>query len=244
MVTAAAREIHDGEVVFVGMRLPLIAFQLAKFTHAPAAVGVFENGIVRDTPSREFLLTMGDPANVVGASMCTRMPVAMALLGRGRVDLGFIGGAEIDRFGNVNSSYIGARTHPRVKLPGSGGACDIATLARRLLVIMVHERHRLRDAVDYVTSPGFLRGREQRRAAGLAGGGPAALITTLGVFGFEAQTGEAVLRSYHPGVTVEQIRQQTGWTLRIAADVSETPTPTDEEVSVIRRLDPEGFWTR
>jgi glutaconate CoA-transferase subunit B len=244
MVTAAAREIRDGEVVFVGMRLPLIAFQLAKFTHAPTAVGVFENGIVRDTPSREFLLTMGDPPNVVGASMCTRMPVAMALLGRGRVDLGFIGGAEVDRFGNVNSSYIGSRAQPRVKLPGSGGACDIASLAGRLLVIMAHERHRLRDAVDYVTSPGFLRGRDQRRAAGLTGGGPAALITTLGVFGFDAATGEAVLRSHHAGVTIEHIREHTGWTLRIAPDVAQTPAPTVEELSIIRRLDPQGFWTR
>ena len=244
MVTAAARAIHDGEVVFVGMRLPLIAFQLAKFTHAPGAVGVFENGIVRETPSSEFLLTMGDPPNVAGASMCTRMPVTMALLGRGRVDLGFIGGAEVDRFGNVNSSYIGSRSHPRVKLPGSGGACDIASLAGRLLVIMSHERHRLCERVDYVTSPGYLRGRDQRRAAGLPGGGPAALITTLAVFAFDAQSGEAVLRSYHPGTSIERIREHTGWPLRVSPDVCETPTPSREELSIIRRLDPKGFWTR
>jgi glutaconate CoA-transferase subunit B len=242
MVAAASREIRDGEVVFVGMRLPLIAFQLAKFTHAPRAVGVFENGIVRETPSTEFLLTMGDPPNVVGASMCTRMPVAMALLGRGRVDLGFIGGAEVDRFGNVNSSYIGGRAHPKVKLPGSGGACDIASLAGRLLVIISHERHRLRDAVDYVTSPGYLRGRDQRRGAGLPGGGPAALITTLAVFGFDAG-GEAVLRSRHPGVTVTHIREHTGWPVPVA-DVPETPAPTADELVIIRRLDPQGFWTR
>ncbi len=244
MVTAAAREIRDGEVVFVGMRLPLIAFQLAKFTHAPRAVGIFENGIVRETPSQEFLLTMGDPPNVVGANMCTRMLGVMALLGRGRVDVGFIGGAEVDRFGNVNSSYIGPRSTPRVKLPGSGGACDIASLAGRLLVIMSHERHRLREAVDYVTSPGFLRGRDQRRAAGLPGGGPSALITTLGVFGFDPETGEAVLHSHHPGVSIDQIREQTGWPLRISSAVRETSTPTSEELGIIRRLDPQGFWTR
>jgi glutaconate CoA-transferase subunit B len=244
MVTAAAREIRDGEVVFVGMRLPLIAFQLAKFRHAPRATGLFENGIVRETPSQEFLLTMGDPPNVVGANMCTRMPVVMALLGRGRVDVGFIGGAEVDRFGNVNSSYIGPRSKPKVKLPGSGGACDIATLAGRLLVIMSHERHRLRDAVDYVTSPGFLRGRNQRRQAGLPGGGPAALITTLGVFGFDPESGEAVLQSHHPGVSVEQIRDQTGWPLRVSDALHETPAPTDEELTIIRRLDPQGFWTQ
>ncbi|MGQ0568846.1 MAG: CoA-transferase subunit beta [Armatimonadota bacterium] len=244
MVAAAAREIRDGDVVFVGMRLPLIAFQLAKLTHAPRAVGLFENGIVRETPTQEFLLTMGDPPNVVGANMCTRMSVVMSLLGRGRVDVGFIGGAEIDRFGNVNSSYIGPRAQPRVKLPGSGGACDIASLAGRLMIIMSHERHRLRDAVDYVTSPGHLRGREQRRAAGLPGGGPAALITTLGVFGFDPDTGEAVLQSYHSGATVDRIREETGWSLRIAPGVRETQPPTLEELQAIRRLDPQGFWTQ
>ncbi len=244
MVVAAAREIRDGDVVFVGMRLPLIAFRLAKLTHAPRAFGVFENGLVRGAPSGEFLYTMSDTPNVVGAHMCTRLPVAMALLGRGRVDVGFIGGAEVDRFGNVNSSYIGPRDRPRVKLPGSGGACDIASLARRLLVVMSHERHRLRTAVDYITSPGYLAGGRDRQAAGLSGGGPAALITTLGVFDFDPLTREAVLRSRHPGVTVERIQEQTGWPLRLAPTVGETPSPTGRELQLIRTLDPQGFWTR
>ncbi len=121
MVVAAAREIRDGDVVFVGMRLPLIAFRLAKMTHAPRAFGVFENGLVRGTPSAEFLYTMSDTPNVVGAHMCTRLSLAMALLGRGRVDLGFIGGAEVDRFGNVNSSYIGSRDHPGSNSPAAAG---------------------------------------------------------------------------------------------------------------------------
>jgi len=244
MVVAAAREIRDGDVVFVGMRLPLIAFRLAKMTHAPRAFGVFENGLVRGTPSAEFLYTMSDTPNVVGAHMCTRLSLAMSLLGRGRVDLGFIGGAEVDRFGNVNSSYIGSRDHPRVKLPGSGGGCDIASLASRLLVIMPHEPHRLRLTVDYITSPGFLAGGDSRGAAGLLGGGPAALITTLGVFDFEPPTREAVLRSYHPGTSVEQIRAQTGWPLRVSPVVTQTPSPTAEELQLIRTIDPRGFWTR
>ncbi len=244
MVAAAAREIHDGDVVFVGMRLPLIAFRLAKLTRAPRAFGIFENGLVRGVPSPEPLFTMSDTPNVVGAHMCTRLPLAMGLLGRGRVDVGFIGGAEVDRFGNVNSSYIGSRDRPKVKLPGSGGACDIASLAKRLLIIMAHERHRLKPAVDYVTSPGYLHGGDDRRARGLPAGGPAALITTLGVFVFDAGTREAVLRSYHPGGSIETIREQTGWPLRVAADVAETPSPSPEELKLIRALDPDGFWTR
>ncbi len=242
MVTAAAREIQDGDVVFVGMRLPLLAFQLAKLTHAPRAAGVFENGVVRLTPCDQFLYTMGDPPNIAAASMCTRLLLVMSLLGRGRVDVGFIGGAEVDRFGNVNSSYIGPPHRPQIKLPGSGGACDIASLARRLVIIMAHEPHRFRQAVDYVTSPGYLRGAAQRRALGLPGG-PAALITTLGVFGFAPESGEAVLRSYHPGVSVREIRAQTGWDLLVAPDVEETPQPTEEDLRLIRRLDPQGFWT-
>lgn len=244
MVAAAAREIRDGDVVFVGMRLPLIAFRLAKHTHAPRAYGIFENGLVRGVPSPEPLFTMSDTPNVVGAHMCTRLSLAMALLGRGRVDVGFIGGAEVDRFGNVNSSYIGPRPRPNVKLPGSGGACDIASLAGRLLIIMAHERHRLKPAVDYITSPGYLRGGDDRRAAGLPEGGPAALITTLGVFEFEAATREAVLRSYHPGVTIDEVRAQTGWPLRVVPDARETPPPSPEELRLIRALDPQGFWTR
>jgi glutaconate CoA-transferase subunit B len=244
MVVAAAREIRDGDLVFVGMRLPLIAFRLAKLTHAPRAFGVFEIGIIRGTPSSEFLYTMGDTPNIVGANMTTHMGHVMALLARGRVDVGFIGGAEVDRFGNVNSSYIGPRERPKVKLPGSGGGCDIASLARRLLIIMSHERHRLRPTVDYITSPGYLGGGSQRAEAGLPGGGPSALITTLGVFDFDPRTREAVLRSYHPGTSVEHIQEKTGWPLRVAPDVRVTRPPAEEELRLIRSLDPHGFWTR
>ncbi len=244
MVTAAAREIRDGDVVFVGMRLPLVAFSLAKLTHAPNAFGLFENGLLRASPSPEFLYTMSDTPNIVGASMCTSLLNVMALLGRGRVDLGFIGGAEVDRYGNVNSSYIGPRQRPRAKLPGSGGAGDIASLAKRLLIIMAHERHRLRTAVDYVTSPGFLGGGAQREQAGLPAGGPKTLVTTLGVFDFDPRTREAVLRSYHPGASLDELRAATGWPLRVAADVGETVPPSSADLTLIRRLDPDGIWTR
>jgi glutaconate CoA-transferase subunit B len=129
MVATAAREIHDGEVVFTGMRLPLIAFALAKESHAPHAVGLFESGIMRDTPARELLYTMCDPPNITGALWTTRMINLMGLLAQGFVNLGFIGGAEVDRYGNLNTSYLGNFQSPTTKLPGSGGAADIASLS-------------------------------------------------------------------------------------------------------------------
>ncbi len=243
MVVAAAREIRDGEVVFVGMRLPLLAFSLARATHAPRAVGLFENGVVRDSPALAFLVTMSDGPNVLGALWCTEMREIMALLQSGRVDLGFIGGAQIDRFGNLNTSYVGA-TGSATRLPGSGGGGDIASLSRRHVVIMAHERRRFVERVDYVTSPGFGEGGDWRRRVGLPGGGPSAVITTLGLFRFDPTTGEMVLVKTHPGVTVAEVATQTGWPLRCAATVTETVVPTAEELEVIRRFDPQGFWTR
>ena len=148
MVVCAAREIHDGEVIFVGMRLPLLAFALAKRTHAPNATGLFENGLVRDTPSAELLFTMGDAPNILGAEWATRTSALMGLLAQGRANLGFVGGAEVDRYGNLNTSRIGDWNKPTVKLPGSGGGADIASLAKRLAVILAHDQRRFREHVD------------------------------------------------------------------------------------------------
>jgi glutaconate CoA-transferase subunit B len=243
MVAQAAREIRDGERVFVGMRLPLIAFVLAKRTHAPNAVGLFELGIVRDQPSPELLYTMGDPPNVSGAVWCARTIDLMGLLQRGEVEAGFIGGAEVDRHGNLNTTAIGEdRTRPTVQLPGSGGGADIASLAHRLIVIMAHDKRRLRERVDFVTSPGYGEGGDWRTRVGLPRGGPSVIITTLGVFRFVK--GEAVLVSHHPGTSVDEIAQNTGWTLTIADDVRETEAPSAAELGIIRAYDPQGFWTR
>lgn len=244
MVVCAAREIRDGEVVFVGMRLPLIAFALAKRTHAPNAIGLFELGLVRDAPSPELLYTMGDPPNILGAEWATRMVNVMGLLAQGSADLGFIGGAEVDRYGNLNTSRIGDWNKPAVKLPGSGGGADIASLAKRLAVILAHDRRRFRERVDFITSPGYGEGGDWRARVGLPRGGPGAVITTLGVLGFDPQTGEALLRSYHPFTTVEHIQANTGWPLRLAPDLAPTPTPTPDELRIIRECDPQGFWTR
>jgi glutaconate CoA-transferase, subunit B len=243
MVAAAAREIHDGEVVFVGMRLPLLAFCLARATHAPRAIGLFENGVVRDSPALAFLVTMSDGPNVAGALWCTEMREIMGLLQAGRVDLGFIGGAQIDRHGNLNTTRVGAPGRV-TRLPGSGGGSDIACLARRHIVIMAHERRRFVPRVDYVTSPGFGDGGDWRRHVGLPGSGPSAVITTLGLFRFDTGTGEMVLAATHPGVRAADVTAQTGWPLRTAPVVAETPPPTAEELVVIRRFDPDGFWTR
>ena len=144
-MTAAAREIRDGELVFVGMRLPILAYGVARGSHAPSARALFECGLMRDEPAAAFLATMGDPPNVTGALWATRMSNVMGLLAQGAVDLGFIGGAEVDRFGNLNTSYIGGARRPTTKLPGSGGGADIAILSRRWVTLMSHERRRQRE---------------------------------------------------------------------------------------------------
>ena len=234
MIAAAAREIHDGEVVFVGMRLPLVAFAVAKELHAPAAVGIFENGLVRDRGPLGPIVTMGDPPNVAAAVACNGLLDVMALLQRGRVDLGFIGGAEIDRFGNLNTTSA-----PPVRLPGSGGAADIASFARRTVIIMTHERRRFREKLSYVTSAGHGAGGGWRRSVGLPGRGPGTVVTSLGVFGFD-ESGEMRLASLHPGVSEGEVRGNTGWPLRTAATLTETVAPTKEELFLIRRFDTLG----
>lgn len=243
MVAAAAREIADGELVFVGMRLPMLAFLVAKRNHAPRAIGLYENGVIRETPSCEMLHTMGDPPNVRGATFCGPMIEVMSLLQQGRVHVGFLGAAEVDRFGNLNSTW-GCRGSESVRLPGSGGACDIACLAQRTVVLLAHERHRLAERVSYITSPGFGSGDSWRRAQGLPErSGPSAIITTRGVLRFGSD-GETYLASVHPGVPVEEVLTNTSWTLRVADDLGTTPPPTDSELRAMRELDPDGFWTR
>jgi glutaconate CoA-transferase subunit B len=233
MVVAAAREIRNHEVVFVGMRLPLLGFGLAKATHAPNAVGLFENGVIRDRPAETFIYTMGDPPNIVGAVACLGLVDVMSLLQQGRVDVGFLGGAEVDPLGNLNTTRTSG-SGTLVRLPGSGGAGDIASLAGRTVLIMEHEPRRFRERVDYITSPGHFPGRRR--------GGPATLITTLGVFDLSA--GRVRAASLHPGVTPQQVREATGFPIEIADHPPATATPSADELAYIRQADPEGFWTR
>ena len=243
MVAAAAREIADGEIVFVGMRLPLLGFLLAKSTHAPHAVGVYELGVVRDDMAPAPILTMGDLPNLYRALWLADTADMMGLLQSGSVDVSFIGGAQVDRFGNLNTSYIGGVEKVRTRLPGSGGACDLASLARRHIIIMAHERRRFLPRVDYITSPGYGDGPGWRARVGLPRGGPSAIITTLGVFRFDPGTCEMILWSLHPGVSVDTVRANTGWPLRVATEMVETPIPTPLEIETLRRFDPAGYWT-
>jgi glutaconate CoA-transferase subunit B len=232
MVVAAAREIADGEVVFVGMRLPLLGFGLAKASHAPNAIGLFENGVIRDRPPEGFIYTMGDPPNIAGAIACNGLLDVMSLLQQGRVDVGFIGGAEIDPLGNLNTTRAGTDGGV-VRLPGSGGGQDIASLAGRTILIMEHEPRRFRERVTYITSPGHFPGRRR--------GGPSTLITTLGVF--DLRGGRFTVRSLHPGVSADEVRRNTGFPVEIPPSPAPTAAPSDPELAYIRRADPEGFWT-
>jgi glutaconate CoA-transferase, subunit B len=243
MVTAAAREIDDGEVVFVGMRLPLLGFLLAKSTHAKNAVGVYELGIVRDTLAPEPILTMGDLPNLYRAQWLADTADMMGLLQQGRVDVSFIGGAQVDRFGNLNTSYIGGAQNVATRLPGSGGACDLASLAKRHIIIMTHEKRRFVPQVDYITSPGFGNGFGWRQKVGLPRGGPATVITTMGILKFDSKTKEMILVSVHPGVSADAVRANTGWPLKVDGELAQTSEPTEEELAMLKQFDPEGYWT-
>ena len=242
MVTAAAREIRDGEIVFVGMRLPLIAFVVAKKTHAPNAVGLFENGVIRSTPAPELIYTMADPPNLLGATQCLDMIGVMSLLQSGRVNLGFLGAAEVDRYGNLNSTQVMGKDG-LTRLPGSGGACDIASLAHRFVALLEHSKRRLPERVSYITSPGNGDGPGWRSRVGLPRGGPSAVITNKAVLRFD-ETGEAYLASFHPGVSTADVLENTGWQLRASEDLTETAAPNEAELKAIREYDREGFWTK
>ncbi len=245
MVSAAAAEIDDGDTAFVGMRLPLIAFQVAVSTHAPDALAVYESGVIRDSPADGFIHTMCDLPNLNNAVSTTGMLDIMSRLQRGDIDVGFLGGAEIDRYGNLNTTLVEAGNR-EIRLPGSGGACDIACMANRTVLLMAHEPRRFVESAHYVTSPGYARDGTGRDDHPAPGGGPSALVTSKATFGFD-NTGELYVRTLHPGVELDAIADDFPWDLQTAADlggtVGQTPVPTDEELSLIRTFDPDGFWT-
>lgn len=234
MVTSAARNLRDGEVVFVGIGIPNVAVNLARRTRCPNLVLIYESGAIGAQPAR-LPTSIGDPTLVTGAlGVCSMPEVFQYYLQRGLIDVGFLGGAQIDRYGNLNTTVIGDYRTPKVRLPGSGGACEIALLARRVLVVMSHKRRSFPERVDFITSPGFLSGGAEREHRHLPGAGPAVVITDLGVLTFSPDTREMVLESLHPGAGLDQVRENTGWALRTAPTVRETEPPSPEELRVLR----------
>lgn len=219
MVCQAARQLRDGEVVFVGIGLPNVACNLAHRLHAPGLVLIYESGAVGAEPKR-LPISIGDPSLVTDSlSVCSMFDVFSYYLQGGLVDVGFLQGAQIDRFGNLNTTVIGDYAHPKVRLPGSGGACEIALLAKRVFVIAPQSKRSFPERVDFITSPAKP---------------PEMIVTDLGCYEFP--DGEMVLTSLHPGCTVEQVRENTGWDVGIAGNLKVTQPPTAEELNVIRDM--------
>lgn len=242
MISAAARALAGEQVVFVGVGLPNIACNLAKRTCAPSLELVYESGVFGAFPAR-LPLSIGDPTLVSGATSVVGMAdLFMHYLQGGRIECAFLGAAQIDRFGNLNTTVIGEYSQPRVRLPGSGGACEIAIHARKVYIIMPLSRRGFVEQLDFVTSPGFLSGAAgERTAAGMPGTGPQLVITDKALFDFE--DGEMRLISVHPGSEVEEITAEVSWPLRIAQDLKTTPQPGKEELRLIREeLDPLGLY--
>ncbi len=236
MTVAAARELRDGQVVFVGIGLPSRAANLARRLHAPGLVLVYESGTV-DTRPEELPLSIGDGVLVDAALSVVGVPeVFNYWLQAGRMDVGFLSGAQIDRRANLNTTVIGEYTEPEVRLPGSGGAPEIAASCREVIVVMRHRRRAFVEQVDFVTSLGHGTGPRDRALLGLPGAGPTRVITDLGVFEPDRETAELMLTAVHPGVTVEEIRARTGWSLELAADLAETTPPTERELATLRAL--------
>jgi glutaconate CoA-transferase subunit B len=238
----AARLLRDGDVVFVGVGLPNLACNLARNTHAPNLVMIYEAGVIGAQPAR-LPLSIGDPTLVSGAtSVCSMYDIFAFYLQRGLVDVGFLGGAQIDRYCNINATVVGDYASPKVRLPGSGGSMEIAAWANRCYIITPHQIRRFPEKVHFRTSAGFLDGKAQRDAAGLRGAGPQAVVTDLGILEPD-QDGELVLTALHPQKTVEQVRQNTGWDIKVAPKLSVTENPSDEELRILRsELDPDRIY--
>jgi len=234
MVVAAARRLAGERMCFVGVGLPNLACSLAQRTVEPALELVYESGAVGARPER-LPISIGDPCLVAGArAVASQFDLFAFYLQGGRIDVAFLGAAQIDRRGSINTTVIGPYEHPKVRLPGSGGACEIALLAAKVFVIVPQSARSFVPRIDFTTSPGHFPGRRS------PGGGPDTVVTQLGVYRFV--DGEMTLVSLHPGATLEQVRATCGWELAVAPDLVETPAPTEEELAALRALDPERVY--
>lgn len=245
MIINAARLLGDGDVVFVGVGQPNLACNLAKRTHAPNLVMIYEAGVIGAEPAR-LPLSIGDPTLVSGAVSIVSMYDIFALyLQRGNIDVGFMGGAQIDRFGNINATVIGDDyTHPRIRLPGSGGAQEIAAWANRCYIMTPHQKRRFPEKVDFLTSAGFLSGRAQRDEAGLRGAGITAVVTDIGILEPDS-SGELILTTLHPDRAADEAVMNTGWPLRLAPHIKTSAGVTEIELRILREdLDPAGIYLK
>jgi len=243
LIINAARLLKDGDTVFVGVGSPNLACNLAMRTHAPSLLMIYEAGVIGSRPSR-LPLSIGDPTLVSGAASVTSMYDIFAFyLQRGNVDVAFLGGAQIDKFGNINATVIGPDyNHPKVRMPGSGGSMEIAGWANRCYVMTPHQKRRFPEKCDFVTSAGFLGSRKEREATGARGGGTQCVVTDLGLMEPDAN-GELVLTALHTGATVEQAKANTGWDLKTADKLRSTEPPTERELKILREeLDPQGTY--
>ena len=245
MIAASARLLGGVSNCFVGVGLPNIVCNLAQRTVAPRLQLVYESGAYGARPER-LPLSIGDPTLATGSTAVTSMFELFAFyLQAGLIDVAFLGGAQIDRHGNLNTTVIGDYEHPKVRLPGSGGACEIAIHARQVLVIMRQAQRSFVDRLDFRTSPGHSGDPAHDAARGWHGSGPTSVVTDLATYTFDGATGEMMLQTTHPGVTVDDVCANMGWSPKIAEDLGGTPAPSDEELRLIREeLDPGGAYTR
>lgn len=246
MIVSAAREIRDGDVIYAGVGMPNVAVLLAKFSHAPNAVVFYETGIIRTDPCVLGLGVDTLPTQYMSDKL-TDVLYINALAQRGFFTLGFLGGGQIDRHGNVNTNCTGSYSNPTLRFPGSGGGCDIASLCKNVIVVIDQKKYRFPERVDFVSAPGYLDGKPgSREETGLIPGtGPAKVVTNLGIYSFRA--GEMVLESIHTraGITLEDVRSNTGWDLRVSENLQETVPPTPEELRLLReKVDPQGMFIK
>ena len=244
MTIAVAREITDDMVVFVGTFWPVLPAMLARCCHAPDAAFIYEAGIVyTGTPSR-FPISTVDPSLSVGADMTGETFDTLGSgLSRGHVDLGILSASAVDIYGNINSTVIGDYNRPKVRLPGSGGACDIGTFAKKTIIVLEQDKRRFLPKLDYITTPGFLKGPGDREKLGLPGGGPEKVITTMGVFTFDDKTKKMYLDAVHPKYSLNDVKEKVGWDIDVSDKLKETEPPTDLELRILReKADPQGMF--
>lgn len=238
----SARQLKDGMVVFAGVGIPLLAATLAQRLHCPGLTILFEGGVIGAfVEPGKLPPSTNDQRCTVRANMVLGSAEVLLLLQRGYVDVGFMGGAQIDQYGNLNSSFIGDPKKPKTRLPGTGGGNDIASLTN-MIVAMKHEKRRFVENVDFITSPGWIRGKDTRRQSGLPFGGMFRVVTELAIFGFDEERRRMKPLTLNLGVTRDEVQDRTGFTLEFDSDVGVTEPPTEHELSVLRMLDPDRLY--